>query len=248
MAKQSGLGDNLYVAGVNVSGDISALGRVGGGPAALESTGIDKYGYERLGGLRDGAIEFTSFFNPAVGAAHPTFGALPRTDVGVIYCRGTTLGNPGAACVAKQANYDGSRGNDGSFTFSVSALSNGYGIEWGKLLTAGQRTDTTATNGTGVDFGAAGSFGLQAHLQVFAFTGTSVTIKLQQSSDNGGGDAFSDVTGGGFTLVTTAPGTQRIETARGQAVERYLRVVTTGTFSNLVFAVVAAVNPVATVF
>jgi hypothetical protein len=54
-------------------------------------------------------------------------------------------------------------------------------------LTAAPRTDTTATNGTSYDFGTGSTaFGLQAYLQVLSFTGTSCTIKLQESSDNAG--------------------------------------------------------------
>ena len=68
--------------------------------------------------------------------------------------------------VAKQLNYDGTRANDGAFTFAVSAQANGYGLEWGKQLTAGTRTDTGATNGTGVAFGYSG----EDYLRV---TGTS---------------------------------------------------------------------------
>jgi hypothetical protein len=41
---------------------------------------------------------------------------------------------------------------------------------------------------------------------------------------------------------------QRIATAAGLTVERWLRVVTTGTFSNLVFAVNIVRNPIAVVF
>jgi hypothetical protein len=120
------------------------------------------------------------------------------------------------------------------------------GVGHGLALTTGKRTDTAATNGTGVDFGdpspAAFSYGLQAYLHVFAFTGTNATIKLQQSSDNGAGDAWSDVVGGAFASVTSGPQAQRIETARDLAVERYLRVVTTGTFTSLQFAVATTVN------
>lgn len=248
MAKQSGLGDNLYVAGYDLSGDIGSLGRIGGGPAALEVTGIDKSGFERIGGLRDGAIEFTAWFNPTTDRAHDRFSTLPTTDQIVTYARGTALGGQAAAMVAKQVNYDGNRGDDGAFTLEVQALANGYGLEWGRQLTAGKRTDSSATNGSSVDFGSGSTaFGLQAWLHVFAFTGTSVTVKLQESSDDGSGDAFADVTGGGFTAATGVT-SQRIETARGQTVERYLRVVTTGTFSDAVFAVMVARNDTSVVF
>jgi hypothetical protein len=152
MTKQSGLGDNLYVAGYNVSGDINSLGRIGGGPAALEVTGIDKSAFERIGGLRDGGIDWVSYFNPATDQAHDRFSALPTTDVLVTYCRGTTLGSPAANLIAKQIDYSATRGDDGAFTFAVQAQANGYGLEWCTQLTAGRRTDTTATSGTGVDF------------------------------------------------------------------------------------------------
>lgn len=247
MAKSSGLGDRLFVAGYNLSGDIGSLGRIGGGPAALEVTGIDKSGFERIGGLRDGGLEFASWFNPATDRAHDRFSALPTSDVILTYCRGTTLGNPGAAMVAKQANYDASRGADGALTFSVNAQANAYGLEWGVQGTAGIRTDTAAANGSSVDGGAASSFGLQAYLHVFAFTGTSVTVKLQQSSDNGAGDAWADVTGGAFTAATGIT-SERIATAGDQAVERYLRVVTTGTFTSAEFAVLICRNATETEF
>lgn len=247
MAKQGGLGDNLYVAGFDLSGDISSLGRIGGGPTALEMTGIDKGAHERQGGVRDGSIEFGSYFNKATGQEHDVLADLPTSDVIITYCRGTALGSPAASIVAKQANYDGTRADDGSFTFEVEALANGFGLQWGEQLTAGKRTDGSATNGSGVDFGASTAFGLVAFLHVFAFTGTSVTVKLQESSDNAVGDPYADVTGGAFTAATGVT-SQRIATASGLTVERWLRVVTTGTFSNAVFAVMVAKHPVATVF
>ncbi|MFI8448249.1 hypothetical protein [Streptomyces erythrochromogenes] len=248
MSKQSGLGDALYIAGYDLSGDIGSVNSIGGGPSLLEVTGIDKYAPERLGGVRDGRIDYTSFFNPAIGQAHLRLSALPTSDVILSYYRGTALGGASANLVAKQLNYDGTRADDGAFTFVGQNPGSGYGLEWGTNLTAGKRTDGSATNGTSVDFGTGStSFGLQAYLHVFAFTGTSVTVKLQESSDNGAGDAWADVTGGGFTAATGVT-SQRIATANNLTVERYLRVVTTGTFSNAVFAVSVNRNDVATNF
>lgn len=240
--KQSGLGDNCYVAGYNLSGDIGALNSIRGGPSPLVVTGIDRSAHERIGGKRDGAIEYMAFFNPSAGQAHARLSTLPRTDQNMTYCRGTTIGNPSAILVGKQVNYDPNRGEDGSLTFTVQALSNGFGIQWGKQLTAGRRTDTGAANGTGVDFGTGStSFGAVFMLHVFSFTGTDATVKIQESSDNGAGDPFADVTGGGFTQITAGPTTERIQTSLSQTVERYLRVVTvtTGGFASLVFAVTA---------
>ena len=246
MAKQSGLGDNLYVAGVDVSGDIGSLSSISSNIKPIEVTAIDKSAMERLGGQRDGSLEFTAFFNPSAGQEHSVFSALPTADQVVTYFRGTTLGGAAACQVGKQINYDGTRNEDGSLTFKIQALANSFGLEWATMLTAGKRTDSTATNGTGVDLLASTAFGLQAYLQVFAFAGTSVTIKLQHSNDNGV-DPWTDVTGGVFTVVSAAPTSERIANVTNP-IKQWLRVVTTGTFSNAVFAVAVVKNPIAVVF
>lgn len=139
--------------GYDLSGDTASLGEIGGGPALIEVTGIDKSAFERIGGVRDGRIEWVSHFNDASGHAHPVLSALPTADRTLTYCRGTTLGNAAACLVAKQLNYDPTRADDGKLTIALRAESNGYGLEWGKQLTAGKRTDTAATNGTAVEFG-----------------------------------------------------------------------------------------------
>lgn len=244
MAKQAGLGDNLIIGGYDLGADISALGRIGGGPAPLEVTGITVSAMERIGGLRDGSLEFTAFFNPSADRAHEVLSALPTADVLLAYMRGSGLGSPAACLNAKQVNYDGSRAADGAFTFTVTAEGNTYGLEWGVQATPGIRTDTQATDGDSLDGGAASAFGLQAYLLVTAFAGDDVTISLEESSDDGNSDAFVAVTGGAFSQVTAAPYVERIQTARDQAVERYLRVVTATSdgFTSVSFLVVVVRN------
>lgn len=247
MSKQGGLGDNCYVGGYNLSGDIGSLSRIGGSQATLEVTGIDKAALERIGGQRDGAIEFTSYFNKSAGQAHPVLSVLPTSDRVVSYFRGVALGNPAASLVGKQINYDGTRGQDGSLTFTVQAQANGYGLEWGRQLTAGLRTDTAATNGTGIDTTASASFGAQAYLQVTAFTGTDATVKIQDSADN---VSFADVTGLAFSQVTASPASQRIATASGATIRRHLRAVTVtaGGLTSITFAVMVAKNDTVVTF
>jgi hypothetical protein len=245
--KSSGLGDNFYVAGFDASGDIQQLNGISGGPALLNFTPINKSAYERKGGVRSGQIEYTAFFNtvPVTGATHEKLAALPRTDQVVTYCRGTALGDEAACLVSKQINYDPNRADDGMLTFGVSAQSNGYGLEWTRLLTAGIRTDTAATLGTGIDTTASASFGGQAYLQVFGpFTGTDATVKIQDSADN---VTFADVAGFSFTQITAAPTAERIALGNTATLRRYLRAttVTTGGFTALSFAVGVAKNEVA---
>lgn len=243
MAKSSGLGDNFYLHGYNVSGDIGSINTTGG-PALLEQTGIDKKAYERIGGHRSGGMSWSAFFNPANDQAHDRLSLLPAADQHCAYFRGTALGAEAACLVAKQLNYDGNRGNDGALTFSVEAQSNGFGLEWGKALTPGVRTDVAATNGTGIDTLAAASFGAQAYLQVFALTGTDATVKIQDSADN---ITFADVAGLTFAQVTTGRSAQRLATANNATIRRYLRAVTvtTGGFTSCAFAAVIVKNETA---
>lgn len=245
--KTSGLGDNLYVGGYNLSGDIGAIDTISSPRGLLDDTGIDKLAYERMLSTKDGEISYSAFFNVDTAQEHPVLSVLPTSDVGVMYCRGTTLGNPTACMLGKQINYDPTRGADGSFTFKVQALASKYGLEWGKQLTAGTRTDTAATQGSGLDGGASSSFGLQAYLQVFAFTGTDVTIKIQDSADNA---SWADLTAGAFTAVTTGRQTQRLATASGATVRRYLRVTTTTSagFTSAAFAVAVMRNAATVTF
>lgn len=78
MAKTSGLGDNFYVNGYDLSGDISAIGQLGGGPALLDVTPINASANARIGGLRDADWQFTSFMENAPAVSTPGF---PLTTV-----------------------------------------------------------------------------------------------------------------------------------------------------------------------
>lgn len=240
MAKSSGLGSVLYYDGYDLSGDKQAFD-IASPMTPIDVTAINKSAMERIGGRRDGAMSSVSFFNPTAGQAHDVESALLLTDRVYTIGIGSAIGSPAACLVAKQIGYDPTRGADGVLTFNVEAMANGYGLEWGSLLTAGTRTDTSATNGTSLDTTASASFGAQFYLHVTAFTGTDVTIKLQDSADN---SSFADLTAGAFTSVTMGPQSQRIQTARDATVRRYLRVATatTGGFTSVSFAVTAVKN------
>lgn len=245
MAKETGLGDLMFIGGVDVSGDVGSLGRVGGGNEPLPLTGINKSAYERGGGVRDGSMEYTAWFNST--GIHVTLAALPTTDQVTTYVRGGAVGAPAASIIAKQLNYDGKRGDDGSLVFEVNVVANGFGLLWGESMSAGLRTDGSATNGAGLDNAASSAFGLEMFVHLTAFTGTSVTVKLQHSNDNGGGDPYVDITGATTTAMSVV-GAESAFTATGLTVRQWVRAVTTGTFSNAVFLVNFARNRSATSF
>ena len=241
MTKQSGMGDRFYLGGFDVSGDFVSFDNISTSAAVLEGvTGIDKLAMERLPGLKDGEITGQCAFNDAAGMSFQQLKAVPTSDVLMTYAKGVLIGNAAACCVAKQVNMDATRGDDGSFLLKMTGSANGYGLEWANMLTAGVRVDTTATNGASYDTAVSLNFGLQAYLHVFAITGTSVTVKLQDSADN---STFADIAGATFAAAPTAGTWQRIQTTRTQTVRRYIRVATTGTFTSASFWVGMTKNP-----
>lgn len=246
MAKQSGLRQGLYVDGLNISGDVQSISKLGGGCAVLEFTGIDKAAFERKGGLRDGGIDAVTFFNPGTlnwasplldTGSHALLRQMSLADKVLMFH--DLQSGAAAGMVAKQGTYDATRAADGALTISVSSMANGFGFEWGDALTPGIRTDTTATNGPSLDGGAATSFGAQAYLQLFNLVGTNVVVKIQDSADN---VTFADVAGLTFTSATAAPTAERLQTGRTATIRRYLRVATSGTFTSASFAVMAVRN------
>ena len=243
MAKQGGLGSRLLVGGYDLSGDINAIDSIHGGKNLLDGTDITQSAHARIHGLRDGSMGFTAFMDTA--NAHPVLSALPRTDTHMAALLPTlAIGGAAACLVAKQVNYDPNRGADGALMLKVDGQGSGFGLEWAVTLTAGLRTDTSATNGASLDNAASTAFGAQAYMQCTAFSGTDVTIKIQDSADN---SSFADVTGLTFTQVTAAPASQRLATSNSATIRRYLRAVTvtTGGVTSVTFAVAINRNPVA---
>jgi hypothetical protein len=242
--KRTGLGMRLYVAGRDISGDINSFTGISGGPAALDMTDITQDGMAREGGKRSGGFTFLSYLNDATSRAHPVLSPMPTADVDVLGCIGASIGSSAFACRCKQIGYDPTRDADGNLQFSVEGQSNSFGLEWGELLTAGTRTESAATNGTGLDGAASTSNSWQAYLQTTALASGAPTIKLQDSADNA---TFADLTGGAFS-APAANTTERIAGAAGATIRRYVRVATTGTFSGLSFAVLLVRNQTVTAF
>ena len=236
MPKESGLGDQLFLDEYDLSGDIGSIGTISAPLGVLPATNITQSAQARMPGMMDGAMAFSSYFNPDVGGPHDKLSALPRISVYGSYFHRSVIGNPAASLLAKQVGYDGNRGADGSYLLATNlTASDGVPLDWGRQLTAGKRTDTAATNGASLDSGVVSTlFGWSAYLHVFSFTGTSVTITLQDSAND---SVWANLSGGAFTVLTAA-GKERITAASATAtVRRYMRVITAGTFSSCVFAV-----------
>ena len=62
MAKKSGLGNNLYISGFDLSGDIGAINNITTTRGVQDVTSINKSAHERLLTHTDSSINFNSFF------------------------------------------------------------------------------------------------------------------------------------------------------------------------------------------
>lgn len=242
MAKQSGLGDQLYVQGVDLSGDVGSVGAVVTRRAALHDvTGINATAVERITGLGDGEISFNSWFNDGgaanraagAGSSFVALSALPTTDVYAMYCRGSTLSAPAAGLQAKQVNHDPTMPQGGPLAMTTQVLgAAGYPLEWGNLVTAGKITHASASTTTG-EVGTSSALGAIGYLQVFSVATGTPTFVVQTSSDTTNG--VDGTWANAIVFATTAAGAER-KTVTG-TVDKGLRVRTFGTFTNAVFAV-----------
>ena len=235
MAKKSGLGQQIFVHGYDLSGDVATIDNAGSPRNLLDITAINASANERLVGLSDGNISVSSWFNDSTEQEHDALSGLVTTDRIVTWAFGATRGDVAACLVAKQLNYDGSRGTDGSLSFSVDTQADGISLDWCNTLTTGKETHSSAGSSTSRDDGAGTTAGMVAYLEITDCDSGTPTVTIQESSDNGSSDAWVNVLSFSAVGYASAPTAERV-TSSG-TVERYLRITTTGTFSNLDFCV-----------
>lgn len=249
--KSAGMGDQWFFSGYDLGADTNSFSAINGGQATLPATAITDSAEARFGGERDGSITPIAYWNPDANQSHAVYSPLPTTDVVCSYLHGTSIGGWSSNMLAKEVDYQGARGQDGSFLLTVPCQANGYGMQWAQQATAGKRTDAAATAAGAVSpldqlTATPGAFGGVMWVHLFSLASGSVTIKLQESSDNGA-DAYADVVGATTGVQAAAPYAARIATGSIN-VERYIKVVTTGTFTNAVFAVSWYRHRIATVY
>ena len=228
MAKKAGLAQKLFQGIYDISGDVGSIGTWSTPVNTYDVTGIDKSGVERIQGLVSGNVSYNSYFNDAAGAIFAA-SKVPTTDTQLTWAIGQTVGDVAGMMHGLNTNFDPSRGADGMITFDIEMLNNGNIPVWGVMLTPGLKTDTGAANGATLDQSAQTTAGAEAFLHVTSFTGSNFTATIQDSSNGsswGTLKAFTQVTGTGTERVTVS-GT----------VERYVRVISAGTFNPVSFAV-----------
>lgn len=249
MPKMNGLGVRLYTHGYDLSGDANALSDLRTSAELLDVTALEHAATARLEGREDGHVSVNAWFEPSVltptadnlgqHQAWTVAGKLPTTDRCVLIPVGTSgapaVGDPAAMLVAKQSNYNVQRQPGSAIAATADFDCNDFGLAWGKMLTAGKVTHAAAAQGTSIDGAASSAAGAQAMVHVFSVaTGTVVPV-IQDSADD---TTFAAITGLTFAGVATAgaPTAERLATASDATIRRYVRLATTGTFTNAVLA------------
>jgi len=237
MAKVNGLNVRLYVEGYDLSGDANALSGLGYTNELLDVTTLDVSARKRIVGIVDGEISVDAFFDNASSKQHAVWtsnsGKQPTADQEVLVPMGSAVGDPSVSLVSKQGTYSVTRAPGSAIAANATFSANGSGIEFGEMLTAHDDTHSSAGSGTVVDSGAATSNGGAGYLQLFSLASGSVTVKVQAATSSGG--TYSDLVTFSTVAAAAAPTSERL-TMSG-TVARYLKVTTTGTFSNAKIAV-----------
>jgi hypothetical protein len=118
---------------------------------------------------------------------------------------------------------------------------NAFGLEWGKQLTNGLRVDNGPTTGAFFDQGGTGTaFGAQAYLHIIELVGTNVDVTITHCATSGG--SYTTLMDFGSQ---TAIGGYRQSVSNVTTVNEFLKVVTAGTFTQVVFALNFVLNPIA---
>jgi len=238
MAKVNGLNVRLYVEGYDLSGDANALSGMGYTNELLDVTTLDVEAKKRIVGIADAEISVDAWFDAASNRSHAVWtsnsGKQPTADQDVLVPMGAAVGDPCVGLVSKQGTYTTTRSPGSAISANATyTTSDGSGLEFGVMLTAHDDTHSSAGSGTVVDGGAATSNGGAAYLQIFSLASGSVTVSVQESTSSGG--SYTNIVNFSTVAAAAAPTSERL--VMTGTVARYLKVTTTGTFSNAKIAV-----------
>ena len=238
MAKVNGLNVRLYVEGYDLSGDANALSGLGYTNELLDVTTLDVSAKKRIVGIADAEVSVDAFFDPASSRSHAVWtsnsGKQPTADQEVLVPMGTAVGDPCVGLVSKQGTYTTTRSPGSAISANATyTTSDGAGLEFGTMLTAHDDTHSSAGSGTVLDGGAATSNGGAGYLQIFSLASGSVTVSVQESTSSGG--SYTNIVNFSTVAAAAAPTSERL--VMTGTVARYLKVTTTGTFSNAKIAV-----------
>jgi len=116
---------------------------------------------------------------------------------------------------------------------NVTAQASSRGVSRGTVLHPVANVETSAGSETKVDQAAATALGCIAFLHVVAFTGTDITITIEDGATEGG--AFAELVG--FTQATGITKERKVIAAAATTPNQWVYVDWTGTFDTCTFIV-----------
>ena len=223
----------VYLDKYNLSGDLNATDQAFNVETPLV-TCFSNEGPRRVEGNYDTEDNDLGFFDGDAGAHDAILAAIVGDGIdhylGKLF--GTTEGDTAYEKIVRIDGQPRSGGLGGAVLLNFSSKGSG-GAYRGVILRSA--TVTGAGNGTGQNLGATVSGDeFAVTFRVLSFTGTNITLKVQESSDDGGGDAYADIaslTSGALTAI----GVVRVSTTA--ATEAWKRLNVSGTFTSALILV-----------
>jgi len=185
-----------------------------------------------IAGLRDATVSLAGLFDGSANAVDEVLQAALGAAAIISVCPAgvSAIGNRAEMADALATSYGVSATVADAVQVSAEAQVTG-GVLQGVVL-----ADLSARTGAGqtaaLDNAASTANGAKAFLHLTAFSGTDITIKVQDSADN---LAWADL-----ITFTLASGVTSESVSASGTVDRYLRVDISGTFSSATFAVTVA--------
>jgi hypothetical protein len=236
--KTSGLGDNFYVGGYDLSGDVNALSKISSPYDVLDFTTVNKSAYVRQTSLRQGEIDFTTFMDFPAAVTSP---GVPLTTVPYVSTYNdpvlvTVIGGTGTNVSINgvlQGTFDGTYVLPplGTIILTYSAAPT---WSWTKIgaahdvLSALPRTDTIVTYARGT---AVGSPAACLNSKLVNYDGTrgtdaSLTLTVQAIGDSYGLEWGEQLTAGLRTDLAATTGAFRDDGASSAfGAQAYLQLV-----------------------
>ena len=227
MAKQTGLNSRLYVEGNDLSGDANGFS-ISETLENYDVTTLDSPAVKRITGRTDATVGVNAFFDAASthisAVATANSGTLPEVDQEVLIPFGSSIGSACAGFVAKQSDYTTSGATGSPLTVSVNYTINAVSPMMGKMLTAHDDTFSSASSNDSLDNTSSTASGGSAMLQVFSLGSGTVDVKIE--------DSANDSTWADLVSFTSASGSTSERVIISGTIRRYVRVTTSGTFTD----------------
>jgi hypothetical protein len=240
LVKQAGLGDNFYIAGYDLSGDVASVDTMSGALDVLDLTPINASAPYRQGGLKNSAWSFTSYFESAPTVSTP---GVPASGTPVVSTYNYSVLVTVTGGTGTQVNINGV--NQGSFdgTYVLPALGSitlTYSVaptwSWVAIGTEHQAlsviptADVVATyfRGTTIGQPAASTVAKQTDYDPTRDNVGNLTLKVDLVGDRYGMDWGTMLTGGLRTDKTATTGAfydQGTPTTTAFGCQAYLQLV-----------------------